>query len=368
MNNEELKQKLDRFLSEGANIPDKDLLPLLRHMEECRKNARIPDRKRMWKHIRLQAGIRKQPSRMKIFLRYAAMLFLPFAVAAYFLLRAGEDSVPAERMQVAGLPLSVTRKAPKLILGNGEEMYLRRTEQEIQDIPHAVNKGNELVYGRKTPQMTEESLTEYNTVVVPACGEYLVILADGTKVWLNEKTELKYPVLFTGGTREIFLQSGEVYLEVEKDTAHPFIVHTPVGDVRVLGTRFNVKMLPDKRMAATLAKGSIRVEKEREAVVLQPNRQAIVGEKISVKEVDVEEVICWKDNIFLFKDVRLADIMDKLAEWYGFTVFYENTDVQEEKFFVRIDKYEEVNKILELVSDVSGIKFRINGKTVCVSK
>ena len=81
---------------------------------------------------------------------------------------------------------------------------------------------------------------------------------------------------------------------------------------------------------------------------------------------DVEEIICWKDNMFLFRDVELEQIMDKLAEWYGFTVFYETPETKSEKFFVRIDKYAEVNGNLEVMSEVSNVKFKISGKTVSV--
>lgn len=87
---------------------------------------------------------------------------------------------------------------------------------------------------------------------------------------------------------------------------------------------------------------------------------------ITVTDVDVEEIICWKDNMFFFKDVELETILEKLAEWYGFTVFYENAEAKHEKFFVRVDKYEEVDKILEVISEVGNVKFKIKGKVVTV--
>lgn len=158
---------------------------------------------------------------------------------------------------------------------------------------------------------------------------------------------------------------------MERDEAHPFIVHTVNGDVRVLGTEFNVKSSPDHSVVTTLVEGRVQVNRGKAEVILRPNQQSIVGEAaapIRVENVDVEEFVSWKDNIFFFKDEALETILDKLADWYGFSVFYENPEAKTEKYFVRIDKYAEVNKILEVISDVSNVKFKINGKTVSVYK
>ena len=120
-----------------------------------------------------------------------------------------------------------------------------------------------------------------------------------------------------------------------------------------------------------MVKGRVQVKRKDAEVVLKPNQHAVVGNVmnvITVTEVDVEEIICWKDNMFFFRDVELEKILDQLAEWYGFTVFYENADVKQEKFFVRVDKYAEVGKILDVISDVGNAKFKISGKVVTVYK
>ena len=118
-----------------------------------------------------------------------------------------------------------------------------------------------------------------------------------------------------------------------------------------------------------VGQGKRASEKAEAEVLLHPNQQAEVGNVvnvITVTDVDVEEIICWKDNMFFFKDVELETILEKLAEWYGFTVFYENAEAKHEKFFVRVDKYEEVDKILEVISEVGNVKFKIKGKVVTV--
>ena len=315
---------------------------------------------------------RKKPSRIIKIMRYAAILVLPVAVAAYVLLNQENVAKPqiVSRNQVEERVAIPVRKQPMLVLEDGSVLQLQRGKGEKEITSNAVSNGNELVYSKKD-SLEKSNEVEYNTVVVPKGGEYHVVLADGTKVWFNEETSLKFPVSFIGDTREVFLGKGEIYLEVAKDKEHPFIVHTINGDIRVLGTEFNVKCLPDEKMETTLVKGSVQVMTENAEVVLEPNQQAEVGNVvnvITVTDVDVEEIICWKDNMFFFRDVELEKILDKLAEWYGFTVFYENADVKQEKFFVRVDKYAEVNKILNVISEVGNVKFKINGKVVTVYK
>ena len=321
-------------------------------------------------HERIVAA-RRKPNRVMKMVRYAAILILPLAVVAYVLLSTSKPTEPITvvRHQIEEKLSAPVRKQPVLVLNDGSVLQLAREEGKREVTSNATSDGNELVYS-KNDSPENRVTVEYHTVMVPKGGEYHVVLADGTKVWFNEETELKYPVVFVGEKREVYLKSGEVYLEVARDEKCPFIVHTGNGDIRVLGTQFNVKYLTDQKVATTLVKGGVQVKKGNVKVILQPNQQAVVGEvvsKIPVMDVeDVEEIICWKDNMFLFRDVELEQIMDKLAEWYGFTVFYETPETKSEKFFVRIDKYAEVNGILEVMSEVSNVKFKISGKTVSV--
>lgn len=313
---------------------------------------------------------RKKPNRMVNIIRYAAILILPVAVVTYIIISLG-NAIKLEvvvQNQVEEKLSAPVRKQPILVLEDGAILQLQRVKGEKEITSNAVSNGDELIYSKRDSLKNIEKM-EYNTVIVPQGGEYHVVLADGTKVWLNEETQLKFPVNFVGDTREVFLREGEIYLEVVRDEKHPFIVHTEKGDIQVLGTEFNVKCLQDRKMATTLVKGSVQVKTEEGEVILKPNQQAEVGDMLNVITIaDVEEIICWKDNMFFFKDVELEKILDKLGEWYGFTVFYENAEVKQERFFVRVDKYAEINKILDVISDVSNVKFKINGKTVSVYK
>ena len=300
-------------------------------------------------------------------------------VAVYWLLPGSRDKMKhTNREMVAEVQLPAPeRKEPTLILGDGQEVSLTRSEGENMVAENVVNDGSGLVYAGRGDAGKMEMAgkpedgvqeVEFHTVVTPKGGEYNVKLEDGTRMWFNECTRVRFPVAFAGERREVFVEAGEVYLEVAHEAERPFVVHTVRGDVRVLGTSFNVRTLMDSRVQTTLVKGSVEVTGSKTSVVLRPNQQAEVGEVISVQDVDVEEVVCWKDNRFYFKDVELERIMDRLAEWYGFTVFYENPGVKEEKFFVSVDKYADGEKILKVLEEVSDVRFRVDGKVVRVHK
>lgn len=373
------------MMKELKKLMTKDIFDCLsgedaRRLEEIRARLNISDEEYRRMKARVTSrelherivSARKRPRRVVAVARYAAVLMLPLAVAVYFWLNRESQpkTVVAARVQQENVLSVPVRKQPRLILDDGKVVNLGREVKDERISLHAVNRGNELAYVKNEVAAAAEAI-KYNTVEVPKGGEYHVSLADGTKVWFNESTRVRFPVAFAGVTRDIYLEKGEIYLDVERDEEHPFIVHTVNGEVRVLGTEFNVKSNPDCSVETTLVEGKVQVTRGEAEVILRPNQQAFVGKTtapVLVEYVDVEEFVSWKDNIFFFKDEALESILDKLADWYGFSVFYENPEAKAEKYFLRMDKYTEVNKILEVISDVSDVKFKINGKTVCVYK
>lgn len=322
-------------------------------------------------HVEIMRA-RAKSRRMTLLGRWAAVLILPLTLAAYFFFQGQHvDELVVEQVvcEAKHFP-APERKEPMLILGDGRQINLSRKNEEECVEENVVNRGKELVYSRQNgADVTEKGRKEqavFHTVIVPKGGEFSVTLEDGTRVWFNENSQVRYPAFFAESGREIFLEKGEIYLEVEHEKERPFVVHTEKGDVRVLGTCFDVKTLENGMIATTLVQGKVEVTREDSRVVLYPNQQAVVGEGINVTCVNVEEVICWKDNQFFFKDVRLEKIMDKLAAWYGFTVFYENPGVKDEKFFVSVDKYADGDKILKLLEEVSEVRFQVDGSMVKV--
>lgn len=258
---------------------------------------------------------------------------------------------------------------PRLILENGTQINLNH---ELKDSTLSLKlnpQSRQLIYNQKTQQLNIlNQKIKYNTIVVPKGSEFKITLQDGSFMHLNTKTRVRFPDRFTQNCREIFLEEGEIYLTVMRDTSRPFKVHTKHGKIEVLGTTFNVCQQTDKPTEVTLVNGSVKISTKTANVLLRPYEQAIISNNIVVHAVNVEEIICWKDDVFYFHNAPLEVILEKLSDWYDFQVFYQNNSIKQHKFFISIDKYSSVDKILKIIEEVSDIKFKIDKNIVCVSK
>ena len=216
----------------------------------------------------------------------------------------------------------------------------------------------------------ETTITEaYNELVVPVGGECHVLLDDGTDVWLNADSKLKYPIVFNGESREVVL-SGEAYIEVKKDN-RPFIVNLESGDITVLGTSFGVSAYPGYPNYTTLVQGSVRFTSlRREQIVLTPGEQAVVDISGSLKKrsVDVEEFIGWKDGVFIFKDKPLAEIMKILERWYGVHVIFQDESLKELEYTGSLERYNSINTFLQLLEKLEEIRYEIKENTIALFK
>ena len=216
----------------------------------------------------------------------------------------------------------------------------------------------------------ETTITEaYNELVVPVGGECHVLLDDGTDVWLNADSKLKYPIVFNGESREVVL-SGEAYFEVKKDN-RPFIVNLESGDITVLGTSFGVSAYPGYPNYTTLVQGSVRFASlRREQIVLTPGEQAVVDISGSLKKrsVDVEEFVGWKDGVFIFKDKPLAEIMKILERWYGVHVIFQDESLKELEYTGSLERYNSINTFLQLLEKLEEIRYEIKENTIVLFK
>lgn len=210
---------------------------------------------------------------------------------------------------------------------------------------------------------------EYNMMVIPTGGEFVLTLEDGTKVWLNSETTLRYPVVFTGGKREVYLD-GEAYFEVARDERHPFIVRTRDNvEVRVLGTSFNVRAYEDEEYVETvLEEGSVRVSRDSSVMVLVPGSLCVSEARgMRTRMVDTEVYTAWRDGQFVFQDESLVSILTKLSRWYKMEVFYQNEEVKHLVFSGSVRKYETINNLLKALELSDEVRFEVRGTTVIVS-
>lgn len=260
-----------------------------------------------------------------------------------------------------------------LILGNGQQLLLHQQDSLIQgstetNIRH--DSPNELDY--MTAQIMEgQNLTEeiYNTLRIPIGGFYRLTLSDGSRVWLNSVTELRYPVSFNETERKVEL-NGEAYFEVSPDSTRPFIVMTDDVEIKVYGTEFNVNTYSG-HVQTTLVKGKVgvRIHTTGQETLLRPEQLAEYtagDQQIRVKEVDPYSYIAWKDGEFVFQGETIEEIMERLALWYDMEVIYADETARRKRFTGIINRYEDMEKILRLMEGPATLRFEVKGHTVTI--
>ncbi|MGN6511006.1 MAG: FecR family protein [Chitinophaga sp.] len=209
----------------------------------------------------------------------------------------------------------------------------------------------------------------YNTLRTPRGGQFRITLPDGSAVWLNAESSLRFPVAFTGPQRTVEM-TGEAYFEISRDAAHPFRVKvTPQAEVTVLGTHFNINAYANEPgIRATLREGAVEVSAGGGSRRLSPGQQARVnraGQITVLKEVDTEEAVGWKNEIFYFRDADIQSVMRQLERWYDVEVEYRG-QMPERSFQGEIQRNLKLSDVLEGLR-VTGMRFRIEGKKIIVT-
>ena len=214
---------------------------------------------------------------------------------------------------------------------------------------------------------------EYNKLTTPIGGEYSLVLSDGTKVFLNADSELKYPVEFSDGKRIVDLK-GEAYFEVHKDSLRPFVVRMNGAEVTVLGTSFNVNTYGDDgQIYTTLVNGSVRVSsmKNKQEEILKPGMQSVMNVQsglLTVRKVDVEPYVAWREGRFVFRAMTLDLIMRQLQRWYDFEVFYQNPELKDYEFRGVIKRDMDLDKVLSVIKATTNVDFEVKGKVITIIK
>ena len=225
-----------------------------------------------------------------------------------------------------------------LITNEGKQIILQDSlNQEIQVDESVTVKNTGLLaeYCLQDLQAAEQAEIKYNTIVVPRGGEYEVRLPDGSYVWMNADSEIRFPVVFTGQTRQVSLK-GEAYFKVKKNPACPFFVEVKPLEVEVTGTTFGIRAYPDETdVLTTLETGTVRVRNGEAEVNLSPDRQAIFDRStttLSVGEVDTDLFLAWKDGRIIFDDCPLEKILAEIGRWYDLDIFYAREEVRSYRF------------------------------------
>lgn len=307
---------------------------------------------------------REARRRQMRYVRYAAAVVLPLMVAVGVWMgieRNAGNVMVAERVQPGSGRVV-------LELNDGRTYILDTTRVVETGIEGSLAKAESksLVYEKQ-----EAEVLVYNKVIVPRAGEYALTLSDGTRVWLNSDSEIRYPVAFGKDRRTIFL-TGEAYFEVEKDADRPFYVVMDDVEVKVYGTSFNVNTHYRGRVQTTLVEGKvgIRVKSTGNETILKPNQMAefnVENKSVEVKDVDTYNFIAWKSGEFVFQDETIEEIMDRLCLWYDTEVFYANDNVRGKRFTGVIARFSDVADVLHLIEETATVHFSLKGNVITVS-
>lgn len=317
----------------------------------------------------------------------AAVIVLAVGIAGYWWLnRSAKETMAANGQGVQSKEQDVQPGGNKavLTLADGSTIILDSaqngllTKQGNADV--IKNKNGEVTY---TSTGREQAAIAWNTLATPKGGQYQLVLPDGSKVWLNAASSIRYPVAFTGRERNVEL-TGEAYFEVAKDPARPFHVRSPAQDVEVLGTHFNINAYNDEEVVkTTLLEGSVKVSRQRAAgsgkalddrsAILKPGEQAINNCRLPIADCrlsidrspDLELAMAWKNGLTAFKSADLKSIMRQVARWYNVEVVYEG-NISPRSFTGGISRTAPLSELLHVL-EVSKVHFRIEGSRLVVS-
>ena len=306
---------------------------------------------------------------------YAAVLLFVFGIALFFYIQPNspENAVALVESQSINDILPGTNKAT-LTLSDGAVIDLTDFEREEILLGDGItvlrNENGELIYADHNNQqgLKANKTVLYNTMVTPKGGQYQVLLADGSRVWLNAESSLYFPTEFVGKARKVVL-TGEAYFEVAKNKNRPFIVSMGDMEIEVLGTQFNVKAYSDENnIFTTLVEGAVRINSGSSPVLLTPGERADFNRKdgeINVAAVDVEAGIAWKNGYFIFNNEDIKSIMLNLSRWYDVDVEYKGNMVNKE-FTGRILRRSNISDVLRMLELTGTIKFEIEGRRIVV--
>ena len=302
----------------------------------------------------------------------AAIGILLISSAFLYLYKGGDDEFVEERIFTELIQQQGSHQAI-LSIGEGKKVVLNDSDKKTIHVDSSsrvfMDDSCVVRYERIEREVSRE--VEIHTLEVPRGSEFKVVLSDGTRIWINAQTKLSYPEFFDGEKREVFLV-GEAYFEVTHNAEMPFVVTTADMGITVLGTSFNVKAYPeDENVITTLEAGKIRQKytKTGEEVVLSPSDQAVYlksSGQLSTKQVDVREAIGWKDGRVILKNKSLKEIFSELGRWYDFEVEYEDKELANTRFYVNMNRYDDIKIVLEKLQKTNGIKFMFCGRKIVV--
>jgi len=308
------------------------------------------------------------------FFRYAAVAVIFIAISAgfYFYKLNNSSSLKENNLKL----VSTDDRAPggnkaTLTLANGTVISLTDAANgdlvKQSGISITKTADGQLVYKVSAAANSEKAATAFNTITTPNGGQYQILLPDGSKVWLNAASSLKFPTVFSETERKVEL-TGEAYFEVAKNRKVPFAVDANGTEILVLGTHFNVMAYKDEELVkTTLLEGSVKLIHAEAVAFLKPGQQGTITENggaYKVREADVASAMAWKNGYFLFDNASLPQLMRQISRWYDVDVVYA-AGLKDHEFVGEVSRNYSLMKILRIL-ELSDVTFKLEGRTLTV--
>lgn len=358
-----VEEYYDRMSSDGNGLPD------LSPEHEAALKERI------YNDIRRGITIRRtKPWNTSFFKALAAILITVIATSFYFFLPIiGDKNISASESTVQDNDIAPGTNRATLALADGRVFDLDDATvgqiAETSGVKVIKTTDGQLVYQLSDDKpLVNADPTLLNTIATPKAGQYQVVLPDGTKVWLNSASSIRYPSRFSEDERHVEI-TGEAYFEVTSDKKWPFFVKSEHQKIEVLGTHFNVNAYSDEEnTTTTLSEGSVRVFTDgTQTAMLRPNQQAILNNhrELTIVDVQADDVLAWKNGRFVFNNTNIELVMRMISRWYDVDIEYKN-GIPEKTIGGDISKFEHISQLLEVLEATGGIQFNIEGRRIIV--
>ena len=300
----------------------------------------------------------------------AAAILIVFGAGLYFYMDKNNPTVPVYANDIP----SKGKNTATLTLANGEKIELSEARigklADQAGIQISKTKDGQLIYEVK--EEANAKANKWNTLSTAKGETYMVRLPDGTKVWLNNASALKYPATFSNLKKRSVELNGEAYFEVAKDPLYPFVVKTAEQEVEVLGTHFNINSYTDENSTrTTLLEGAVKVSLVNGILskVIKPGEEVLnIQQQLQVRPANLKDAVAWKSGYFRFNNENLESIMRQVSRWYDVDVVYEGNrnELVALTFWGIVSKEKNVSEVLKMIERAEKVKFKINGRTITV--
>jgi transmembrane sensor len=374
MDTKDIKNLLERYNSGNATSEEKALVEVwylkYKDSDTYPPSGQLEqDQKESLKSLLGQ--IKAQPRKIQLS-RYAiaASILVFLAAGGYWVIFKGQQKQQIAINKPSKHDLAPGGNRAILTLSDGSKIVLNNAKKgtlATQGNTRVNKTADGLISYTNATDKTASNVIAYNTASTPRGGQFQFVLSDGTKIWLNAASSIKYPVTFNGHERKVEL-TGEAYFEVAHNTQKPFRVVSNGQTVEVLGTHFNINAYSDEGVVkTTLLEGSVKVSSGLVSNIIKPGEQAQFrnGSISVIDNADLDATVSWKNGLFHFEDNSIQEVMRQLARWYDVDIKYQG-QASQRLFSGEISRNVNASQILDILS-FKKIHYKIEGKSIVIT-